>query len=129
MEINSRNLSQDDFYELISSLKPQPVNYFNIFLTITAAILFSSAIQAGAVFLYAQHQIDLVNQQAQVVTQQLQQSQARADDQVKKLQQQQLLQQDLRESCFDIRREYAGNPSAANHAAMAQACTNAGMPY
>lgn len=74
MDIKGRDLSKDDFYQLFQELRPAPINYFNLFLAITCALLISAAIQAGVAHLYFQHQLSTAQDQARASIQQFEQS-------------------------------------------------------
>lgn len=133
MEIKSRDLSKDDFFLLFQELRPVPINYFNLFLAITAALLLSSAVQAAVLHLYTQHQLSKLQDATKVSVQQFNQSittaQGIADSRASQRIEAQQVKLQAREQCFESRREYAANSTPANHASMAQACTNAAMPY
>lgn len=129
MEIKSRELSKEDFFQLFQTLKPQPIKYFNLFLAITAALLVSAAVKGALVHLYAQHQMGLAQQAMQTFNDSLTQAQQQAERQAIQRHQAEQARAEVRVRCFALRREYAAEPSLALHAAMAQTCTKAGINY
>lgn len=133
MNFESRELSKDDFYSLFQQLRPQPFNYFNFFLAMSAALIFSSLVVGVAAHIYMQHQIGEAQQAAALSIQKFNESLEREREKADRLAYQRRLDEqnrvNQRSQCFELRQQYTAQPTPAVHATMAQACTRAGISY